>query len=104
MVLGYSLVLSLAQDRNDPTLWLFGGIWEVVGRRPEPRQHSYGVVLREDLVGPLIKRLYVRLARAGHNRRRNMEACLNDMTVSMITEEPFDGDQFPGHDRINHSL
>lgn len=34
-------------------------------------------------MGPLIKRLYVRLALAGRNRRRNMEACLNDMTVRM---------------------
>lgn len=97
-------IFSLAQDRHDPTLWLFGGIWEVVGRRPEPRQHSYDVVLREDLMGPFIKRLYVRLTLAGRNRRRNMEACLNDMTVASIAEEPFDGDPFPGHDRINHSL
>ena len=44
-------VFSLAQDRHDPTLWLFGGIWEVVGRRPEPRGYSYDVVLREDLMG-----------------------------------------------------
>lgn len=28
-------------------------------------------------MGPFIKRLYVRLALAGRNRRRNMEACLN---------------------------
>ncbi|RFA10891.1 hypothetical protein B7R54_18015 [Subtercola boreus] len=97
-------IFSLAQDQSDPTLWLFGGIWEVLGRRPEPRQHSYDVVLREDLMGPFIKRLYVRLALAGRNRRRNMEACLNDMSVAMIAEQPFDGDPFPGHDRINHSL
>ncbi|GAA2915959.1 hypothetical protein JOD62_002576 [Microbacterium keratanolyticum] len=97
-------IFSLAQDKHDPTLWLFGGIWEVVGRRPEPRQHSYDVALREDLMGPYTKRLYVRVALAGRNRRRNMEACLHDMTVALITEEPFGGDPFPGHDRINHSL
>jgi len=97
-------IFSLAQDRHDPTLWLFGGIWEVIGRRPDPRQHSYDLVLRDDLMGPFIKRLYVRLALAGRNRRRNMESSLNDMSVSMIAEQPFDGDPFPGHDRINHSL
>lgn len=97
-------IFSLAQDRHDPTLWLFGGIWEVVGRRPEPRTHSYDIVFREDLMGPFVRRLYVRLALAGRNRRRNMEACLDDMAVSTIAEEPFDGDPFPGHDRINHSL
>ena len=97
-------IFSLAQDRHDPTLWLFGGIWEVVGRGLGTRQHSYDVVLRDDLMGPYIKRLYVRVALSGRNRRRNMEACLNDMAVAMIIEEPFAGDPFPGHDRINHSL
>ena len=97
-------IFLLAQDRHDPTLWLFGGIWEVVGRRPEPRAHSYDVVLRADLMCPFVRRLSVRLALAGRNRRRNMEACLDDMTVSSILEEPFVGDPFPGHDRINHSL
>lgn len=97
-------VFSLAQDRDDPGLWLFGGIWEVVGRRAEPRAHSYDIVLREDLMGPFIRRLLVRLTLTGRNRRRNMEACIDDMTVSSILEEQFVGDPFPGHDRINHSL
>jgi hypothetical protein len=97
-------VFSLAQDRHDPTLWLFGGIWEVVTRRPEQRAHSYDVVLREDLMGPFVRRLYVRLALKGRNRRRNMESRLSDMTVSRILEEEFSGEPFPGHDRINHSL
>jgi hypothetical protein len=97
-------VFSLAQDRNDPTLWLFGGIWEVVGRRREPRAHSYDVVLRDDLMGPFNRRLYVRLALTGRNRRRNMEAVLDDMTLASILEEQFAGDPFPSHDRINHTL
>ncbi|GAB2455325.1 GIY-YIG nuclease family protein [Nocardioides hungaricus] len=97
-------VFSLAQDRHDPSLWLFGGIWEVVGRRPEPRTYSYDVVLREDLMGPFVRRLYIRLRLAGRQRRRNMESCLDEMNVSSIAEEQFSGDPFPGHDRINHSL
>lgn len=97
-------VFSLAQDRHDPTLWLFGGVWEVVGRRPEPRAASYDVVFRADLMGAFVRRLYVRLALAGRNRRRNMETLLGDMTVASIAEEEFAGDPFPGHDRIDHSL
>ncbi|NPC98823.1 GIY-YIG nuclease family protein [Nocardioides sp. zg-DK7169] len=38
------------------------------------------------------------------NIRRRMESVLPAMTVSSILEEPFAGDPFPGHDRINHSL
>ncbi len=97
-------VFSLAQDRHDLTLWLFGGIWEVVARRPEQKAYSYDVVLREDLMGSFIRRLYVRLELKGRNRRRNMEACVADMTVSAVAEEAFVGDPFPGHDRIDHSL
>lgn len=97
-------IFSLAQDRHDPTLWLFGGIWEVVARRPEPRTHSYDVQPRTDLMGPFVRRLYVRMALTGRNRRRSMEACLDLMTVSSVLEEPFTGDPFPGHDRIDHSL
>lgn len=97
-------IFSLAQDRDDPTLWLFGGIWEVLDRRSEPRSHSHDIFLRTDLMGPFIRRLFVRVALAGRNRRRNMESCLSSMTVAMIAEDPYEGEPFPGHDRINHSL
>lgn len=97
-------VFSLAQDKHDPTLWLFGGVWEVVGRRPEPRAMSYDIVFRDDIMGPFHRRLYVRLVLTGRNRRRKMEECLGAMTVASIVEKEFAGDPFPGHDRINHSL
>ena len=97
-------IFSLAQDRHDATLWLFGGIWEVLGRRPQPHARSYDVVHRDDLMGPFVRRLYVRLPLAGRQRRRNMESCLDQMTVSSILEKAFVGDPFPGHDRINHTL
>lgn len=97
-------IFSVAQDKNDATLWLFGGIWEVLERRPEPHAHSYTVALREELMGPFIRRLYLRHKRTGRNIRRTMESVLPTMTVSSILEEPFAGDPFPGHDRINHSL
>jgi hypothetical protein len=76
----------------------------VTARRPEPRTYSYDVVAREDLMGPFVRRLYVRLHLAGRQRRRTMESCLDEMTVSSILEEAFAGDPFPGHDRINHTL
>lgn len=97
-------IFALAQDRHDPSLWLFGGIWEVTGRRPQPRAHSYDVIPREDLMGPFVRRLYIRLRLAGRQRRRTMESCLDEMIVSSILEEAFAGDPFPGHDRINHTL
>src|SRR6478735_4606189 len=80
-------IFALAQDRHDPNLWLFGGTWEVTGRRPEPRTYSYDVVPREDLLGPFIRRLYIRLHLAGRQRRRTMESCLDEMTVSSILDQ-----------------
>jgi hypothetical protein len=97
-------IFSVAQDKHDATLWLFGGIWEVLERGPEQQAHSYKVALREDLMGPFIRRLWVRHKRSGRNIRQRMESVLPAMTVSSILEEPFAGDPFPGHDRINHSL
>ena len=43
-------IFSLAQDRRDATLWLFGGIWEVLERRPQPHARSYVVAHRDDLM------------------------------------------------------
>ncbi|MCR6030799.1 GIY-YIG nuclease family protein [Nocardioides sp. zg-579] len=97
-------IFSVAQDKHDATRWLFGGIWEVLDRKPEQQAHSYTVAVREDLMGPFIRRLYIRHKRTGRNIRRTMESVLPTMFVSSILEEPFAGDPFPGHDRINHSL
>ena len=97
-------IFSVAQDKHDATLWLFGGIWQVLERSPMQHAQSYTVALREDLMGPFIRRLWVRHKRSGRNIRRTMESVLPAMTVSSIAEEPFAGDPFPGHDRINHSL
>lgn len=97
-------IFSVAQDKHDATRWLFGGVWEVLERRPERQAHSYTVALREDLMGPFIRRLWLRHKRSGRNIRQRMESVLPTMTVSSILEEPFAGDPFPGHDRINHSL
>jgi hypothetical protein len=70
---------------------------------PEPGL-SYTVQLREDVLGPFIRRLWIRHRTTGRPIRRTMESVLPTMTVAFIQEELFAGDPFPGHDRINHSL
>ena len=97
-------IFSVAQDRHDPTLWLFGGIFEVIARSGTPGEGSYTIRLRDDMMGGFIRRLYIRLALTGRQRRRTMESCIDAMTVASILAEPHIGDPFPGHDRINHSL
>lgn len=97
-------IFSVAQDKHNPTLWLFGGIWQVLERRPTQHAESYTVAPRGDLMGPFVRRLWIRHKRSGRNIRQRLESVLPAMTVSSILEEPFAGDPFPGHDRINHSL
>lgn len=97
-------IFALARDRKDPSLWLFGGVFEVVGRSNEPNSHSYEIALRDDIMGPFIKRLWVRYRLSGRTIRLNMETGVDKIEVASILQEPYAGEPFPGHDRINHSL
>lgn len=96
-------IFSLAQDRHDLTKWLFGGVWEVMARRPEQQSHSYDVISRDNILGAFAKRLWIRV-KIGRNIRRSMETVLDDMIVESLDETAFVGDPFPGHDRIRHTL
>ncbi len=97
-------IFSLAQDRHEQNLWLFGGVFEVLARSDRPGPKSYDIRLREDMMGPFVRRLFVRFRLTGRQVRRTMETCIDAMTVSSILPEPHIGEPFPGHDRINHSL
>lgn len=97
-------IFSLARDRSNPTHWLFGGVFEVTGRRRSPGAGSYDVVLRDDLMGAYIKRLLVMFKPSGRTVRLNMETSLDQMEVVSVLELPYAGEPFPGHDQINHSL
>lgn len=97
-------IFSVARDRKNPSHWLFGGVFEVVGRRDTPHAHSYDIELREDLMGPFIKRLWVKFRPPGRAIRLNFETHLDQIEVLSILEQPYAGEPFPGHDRINHTL
>lgn len=97
-------IFSLAHDRNDATRWLFGGVFEVVGRRAVPKALSYDLKLREDLMGSFIRRLVVNFSPPGRAVRLNMETYLDQMEVVSVLELPYSGEAFPGHDRINHTF
>lgn len=98
------LVFSLAQARDHPSHWLFGGVFEVLGRRPVPRTTSYDVELRDDLMGAFVKRLMVGFRLPGRAVRLNLETHLDQISVVSISPQPYAGEPFPGHDQINHTL
>lgn len=97
-------IFSLARDRNYQDHWLFGGVFEVVGRRDTPKALSYDLALREDMMGPFIRRLVVNFSPTWRAVRLNMETYLDQMTVASVLEKPYSGEAFPGHDRINHTF
>lgn len=97
-------IFSLARDRTDSRLWLFGGIFEVLARRPDTHAHSYDVMFRDDLMGEFVKRLVLRFELSGRTIRLNMETHIDRFTVHSILDAPYAGELFPGHDQINHTL
>jgi hypothetical protein len=97
-------IFSLAQARDNPSHWLFGGVFEVLARRPKPRAMSYDVELRPDYMGAYIKRLMLAFRRPGRSVRLNLERHLDLIDVASILSQPYAGAPFPGHDQINHTL
>jgi hypothetical protein len=91
-------------NRHPQSHWLFGGVFEVIGRRPTPGEGSYNIRLRKDLMATFIKRLVVQFKPSGRAVRLNMETHLDQMEVVAVLEQPYAGEAFPGHDQINHTL
>ena len=94
----------MARHRENPSRWLFGGVFEVLGRRNIPNSHAYDLKLREDLLGPYVKRLWLSYKPPGRAIRLNFETSLDQIDVISILEKPYAGEPFPGHGKINHPL
>jgi hypothetical protein len=77
-------IFSLAQARDNPSHWLFGGVFEVLGRRPTPGAWSYDVELRDDLMGAFVKRLLVAFRLPGRAVRLNLETHVDRIEVVTI--------------------
>lgn len=97
-------IFTMARERKTADQWLFGGVFEVVGRSPIANARSYDLELRDDIMGEYIKRLVIEFRPTGRGMRLNLETHLDQMTVAAIHERPYEGEAFPGHDLINHTL
>ncbi len=89
-------VYSVIDFHREPDIWLFGGVWEVLERRPD----SY-VVSLTDQGRHFIGRLKLHSPYRQQGTRVNFEKRLNEFTVSEILREENSGMDFPGHDGIN---
>lgn len=97
-------IFTMARERKATDRWLFGGVFEVVGRNPTANARSYDLELRDDIMGEYIKRLVINFRPSGRGIRLNLETHLDQMTVAEVREKPYAGEAFPGHDLINHPL
>lgn len=97
-------IFTMARELKSADRWLFGGVFEVIGRKNIPNTRSYKLELRDDLMGEYIKRLVVQFRQPGRNTRLNLENHLDQMTVAAVLDQPYEGEEFPGVDKIDHSL
>lgn len=97
-------IFAMAREKKTTDSWLFGGVFEVLGRKPIAHTHSYDLELRDDIMAPYIKRLVVRFPLPARITRLNLETYLEQMSVGSVLEQPYAGEAFPGHDRIDHSF
>ena len=65
-------IFSLIEFYHEPSIWLFGGIFEVLSRSTEKNAHSYEVELT-DQFAPMIGRLKIKWVRTGRAKARILE-------------------------------
>ncbi len=96
-------IFSLIDFYHSNDIWLFGGIFEVVGRGTEVSSYSYNIEEIQDY-NPYVGRLKVGLKKPSRGRAFRLEKHLEHMVVSEILQQPYSGEAFPGYECINHDL
>lgn len=91
-------IVSFIQFYPEQSTWLFGGIYEVIGRG-EPDSHSYDVNLLEN-GKELIGRLKIK-AEMPRGRAFKLENFYDELLFSEILKETYNGEIFCGYDNIS---
>jgi hypothetical protein len=94
-------VLSFMQFHPKAHMWLFGGGFEVVERRPDGYKLQ-SIPAFEKYVGRLLA--FFHRPRGTLGRAFTLEKYLNDLTVAEVFPEPYSGESFPGCQWINHDF
>ena len=92
-------IFSLIQFYHEPDIWLFGGIFEILARRP----NIYEVALTDQGAG-LCGRLKLRYRYRTRLARTRMKQHFEKFEVQEILREPYSGRAFPGYDAIDLSF
>lgn len=92
-------IFALAQFYHETDVWLFGGIFNVLGISNE----AYDVQLSDQFAG-LVGRLKVRTDYRSRTTRTNMENHFDRFEVVEILRDPYGGREFPGYYDIDLSF
>jgi len=98
-----TFILSLIDFYSEPDVWLFGGVYEVLARKPVDFAHSY-TVRRDPAAEPFVGRLKVRFRRPGRIKSILLENHFDRMSIAEMLPEPFSGEPFPGYEDICHDF
>lgn len=88
-------VFSLMSFYPEPDVWLFGGIWRIIDRRPD----AYEVAL-DDRAAAFIGRLKVRYRYKDRATRPFLAKHYDQMVVSELLRDPYTGRRFPGFQNL----
>lgn len=80
-------ILALIAFYPERDIWLFGGIYKVLSRKPDSYEIEH-VPDYEELVG----RLKIRFSRPGQPRSLNLENWFQEMFISELLKEPYSGE------------
>lgn len=92
-------IFAVADFYHETDIWLFGGVFRVVGRHPD----RYDVELT-DIGGTLIGRLKLRSPYRGRTTRVNFENHYAQLEVQEVLREPYSGRSFPGYEDVDVSF
>ena len=93
-------IFSLIRDYHEEDIWLFGGVWEVVGIDKRSKTNPYRIV-PVSRFSPFIGRLRIEYRYNGSATRAKLEKHFDGMVVKEILEEPY-FEKFPGYSNIDY--
>lgn len=93
-------IFSMMEFYPQPGVWLFGGIYKVLGRSIKSYEHSY-TVMRENVGEEFVGRLKIKFKRPSRSRSLRLENYYNQMEVFEILQDVYSGEAFPGYENIH---
>ena len=96
-------ILALIKFYPECDIWLFGGIYKVLSRKPDGYEIER-VCGCDKFYDKLVGRLKICFSPPGRSRDRKLENYFEKMFISELLKEPYSGEPFPGYENICHDF